>query len=81
MDTFSEDDFDRLVDANIVAGAGGGASDADVDEDRPSKLDGKWQPETLADAYADDSPIEFIVDGLLSVPSLSIIYGGPGTLK
>ena len=85
MDTFSEDDFDRLVDANIVAGAGGPASDAEADaeadEDRPSKLDGKWRPETLADAYADDSPIEFIVDGLLSVPSLSIIYGGPGTLK
>jgi hypothetical protein len=80
VDTFSEDDFDRLVDANIV---GGGTDAPDVSDapDAPSRLTGHWVPETLADAYADNTPIEFLIEGLLPVPSLSIVYGGPGSLK
>ena len=77
MADFSLDaeDFEALV--NQATGT--------VPDDDPAKdageLYGKWVPETLADAYADDSPIEFLVDGLIPIPSLSIIYGGPGTLK
>jgi len=50
-------------------------------EDGASTLTGQWIPETLAEAYAENSPIEFLIHGLLPIPSLSIVYGGPGTLK
>lgn len=36
---------------------------------------------TLKDAYAPREPLQFIVEGLLTLPSLSIMYGAPGTLK
>ncbi len=40
-----------------------------------------WQLESIADAYADTEPTKFLVDGLLPIPSLSIVFGGPGSLK
>lgn len=40
-----------------------------------------WKVYTLADAYAPRPPLEFIVDGLLPVPSLSVVYGAPASLK
>lgn len=36
---------------------------------------------TLKDAYAPREPLKFIVNGLFTLPSLSILYGAPGTLK
>lgn len=36
---------------------------------------------TLKDAYEPRDPLKFIVSGLFTEPSLSIIYGAPGTLK
>ncbi len=36
---------------------------------------------TLANAYAERPPQEFIVDGVFASSSLNIIYGAPGTLK
>jgi len=36
---------------------------------------------TLKDAYAPREPLKYIVEGLFSLPSLSIVYGAPGTLK
>ena len=75
MDTFSEDDFDRLVDANIVGGAGGGETASG------GGLIRQWVPLTLADAYKQVEPTKFLIDGMLPIPSLSIVYGGPGSLK
>ncbi len=40
-----------------------------------------WQPFTLADAYVDRPPIEYIAAGLFPLPSLNIVYGAPGTFK
>lgn len=40
-----------------------------------------WKVYSLADAYAPRPPVEYAIDGLLAIPSLSIIYGAPGTLK
>lgn len=40
-----------------------------------------WKIYTLTDAYAPRPPIQYAVDGLFALPSLSIIYGAPGTLK
>lgn len=40
-----------------------------------------WKIRTLADAYQKRDPMLFLVDGLLPCPSLSIVYGGPGSLK
>ena len=40
-----------------------------------------WQLGTLAEAYADTEPTKFLVDGLLPLPSLTIVFGGPGSLK
>jgi hypothetical protein len=40
-----------------------------------------WEVYTLADAYASRPPIQYVVSGLFSLPSLSIVYGAPGTFK
>jgi len=54
--------------------------DAEI-EARAERLVGKWKLRSLADAYAERPPLHFLVDGLLPCPSLSIVYGGPGSLK
>ena len=40
-----------------------------------------WQAFTLADAYQDRPPVEYVAAGLFALPSVNIIYGSPGTLK
>lgn len=40
-----------------------------------------WKAYTLADAYAPREPLQCVVSGLFPLPSLSIVYGAPGTLK
>lgn len=49
----------------------------------PKNLQDPWEGQiyTLRDAYAPREPLKFLVAGLLTEPSLSIIYGAPGTLK
>jgi archaellum biogenesis ATPase FlaH len=49
--------------------------------ERSERLVGQWKLRTLADAYRERPPLEFLVDGLLPCPSLSVVYGGPGSLK
>lgn len=45
--------------------------------------DDPWEGQiyTLKDAYAPREPLQYIVEGLFTLPSLSIIYGAPNTLK
>lgn len=43
--------------------------------------DQDWEIFTLADAYKERPPLVWAVQGLLSLPSLSIVYGAPGTMK
>jgi len=40
-----------------------------------------WTFRTLADAYEPRDPLVYVVDGLFPLPSLSIVYGSPGTFK
>lgn len=40
-----------------------------------------WQAFTLADAYIERPPVEYIAAGLFALPSLNILYGPPGCLK
>jgi hypothetical protein len=40
-----------------------------------------WPVYTLEDAYRPRPPLRYVVDGLFPLPSLSIVYGAPGTLK
>jgi len=40
-----------------------------------------WQVFTLADAYLERPPVEYIAAGLFPLPSLNIVYGAPGTYK
>jgi hypothetical protein len=40
-----------------------------------------WTTYTLVDAYKPRPPIEYIVDLLFEIPSLSIVYGAPGSMK
>jgi hypothetical protein len=42
-----------------------------------------WLKETrtLADALRPQPPTEYVVDGLIGLPSLNIVYGAPGTMK
>jgi RecA-family ATPase len=42
---------------------------------------GGWVIFTLADAYKPRPKLRYVVDGLFPLPSLSIVYGAPGTLK
>lgn len=48
---------------------------------KAERLVGRWHLRSLADAYAERPPLPYLVDGLLPCPSLSIVYGGPGSLK
>lgn len=77
--SFDDADLERLINENVITA--GDALQEGAAQERRSKLTGQWIPLTLADAYADDSPIEFLINGLLPIPSLSIVYGGPGSLK
>lgn len=72
---FGDAELEKLLEGNVVT------AETLAAQGERSKLTGQWVPLTLADAYADDSPIEFLIDGLLPIPSLSIVYGGPGSLK
>jgi hypothetical protein len=40
-----------------------------------------WRAFSLADAYKPRPPVQYVVQGLFELPSLSIVYGAPGTLK
>jgi len=40
-----------------------------------------WQVFTPADAYKPRDPLPYLVSDVLFYPSLSIVYGGPGSLK
>ncbi len=40
-----------------------------------------WQLRSLRDAYGDLPPYEFLVDGVIQIPSLTIVYAAPGELK
>jgi hypothetical protein len=48
---------------------------------RTDRLIGKWKLRSLADAYQERPPLQFLIDGLLPCPSLAVVYGGPGSLK
>jgi AAA domain len=50
-----------------------------ISEDRA--VSGGWRIFTLADAYKPRPKLRYVVDGLFPLPSLSIVYGAPGTLK
>ena len=49
------------------------AADLPEDED--------WHVYTLENAYEERPPLRHVIDGLFPSPSLSIIYGAPGTIK
>jgi len=49
--------------------------------EEPPEYNDTWQPFTLADAYKERPPIEYVANGLFALPSLNIIYGPPGCLK
>lgn len=50
-------------------------------EKRAERIVGQWQVFSLADAYEERPPRKYILEGLLPYPSLSIVFGGPGSLK
>ena len=49
--------------------------------EKPQDQKPQWQIKTLADAYAERPPLEFLIEGLFTLPSLSIVYGNSGSLK
>lgn len=50
-------------------------------EERAQRLIGKWQVFSLEDACQERPPRKYVVEGLLPRPSLSVVFGGPGSLK
>lgn len=73
--SFDDADLERLINENVIVAGDAAAADAD------GSLVGMWKRFTLADAYKPRPPRRFLIDGLLPVPSLSIVFGGPGSLK
>lgn len=47
----------------------------------PEEYSDTWKAFSIADAYEDRPPVEFIIPGLFALPSLNIVYGPPGSLK
>lgn len=62
-------------------------SSASIEELPPAVIDilihepDPWQAYTLRDAFAPRPPMQWLVDNIISVGSLSIWYGSPGVLK
>jgi AAA domain len=74
LQTHTQEDLDRVV------------ADARPREEAPEVGDeatpaGDWEVFSLADAFRPRPPPVEIVQGLFELPSLSVIYGAPGTLK
>ncbi len=73
--SFDDVDLERLINENVIT-----AGEAAAEEERGPLVD-QWKRFTLADAYKPRPPRRFLIDGFLPVPSLSIVFGGPGSLK
>lgn len=52
-----------------------------IEPPQPTQAPDRWRAFTLADAYQDRPPVEYIAADLFALPSLNIVYGAPGTLK
>jgi hypothetical protein len=52
-----------------------------INASRPRGLFERWGVRTLVNAYADRPPTQYAVNQLFALPSLNIVYGGPGSLK
>lgn len=72
---FDDADLDRLIEENVFTGADAAA------QEEAGELVEQWPQRTLANAYQSRPPRRFLVDGLIPLPSLSIVFGGPGSLK
>lgn len=72
---FDDADLQQLIDGSVIT-----AEDV-AREDERGPLVEQWKPFSLADAYKNVEPTQFLIDGVLPIPSLSIVYGGPGSLK
>lgn len=65
-----------MIDGHVVS------TEPTPNEETPGgKLTQAWHIEGMADAYQPQPPLYYVVDGLFPAPSLSIVYGGPGSLK
>jgi hypothetical protein len=51
--------------------------DHTLHEERPDP----WKMFTLADAYSERPPVQYVAKGIFKLPSLNIVYGPPGCLK
>jgi len=72
MKTHTQEDLDRVVKEAVAPDTA-----ADDQEATPSG----WEVFSLVDAYQEREPPVEVVEGLFQLPSLSIVYGAPGTLK
>jgi len=54
---------------------------AAIEMDSPIVARPIWEFFTLKDAYQERPPIVYAVDGLFALPSLSVVYGAPGSFK
>lgn len=76
---FDDADLERLINENVITAGEDALQDGAARD--ANGLIGKWVQRTLADAYKPRPPRRFLIDGLLPIPSLSIVFGGPGSLK
>lgn len=50
-------------------------------EARAKRIVGRWNVFSLQDAYQERPARRYVIEGLIPYPSLSIVFGGPGSLK
>lgn len=52
-----------------------------LNESKPQSLLERWKVRSLKHAYAERPPTQYVIDRLLPLPSLSVVYGSPGSMK
>ena len=52
-----------------------------VSASKPQTLLQRWNVRSLKNAYAERQPTQYVIDRLLPLPSLSVVYGSPGSMK
>lgn len=73
------DDID-LSEFNVNGAKVIAPEDAEAEKEK-DRIVGQWKIFSLEDAYQERPPRRYILEGLLPYPSLSIVFGGPGSLK
>lgn len=69
------------IDSGLLLNGNFHTPDELVAEAKAGDLFQRWPLRNLAHAYQEREPLKYLVDELLAYPSLSAVYGAPGSMK